>query len=82
MRPIPKITHCHVCVSPRFAIRGHSAFAYVRQGSASFKRTVSEVGHCPCSNKHMDAFSIVNSNVCGRFHDCSYKRFVVFCDLL
>jgi hypothetical protein len=27
-----------VCVSPRFAIRGHSALWYARQGSSSFKK--------------------------------------------
>jgi hypothetical protein len=55
---------------------------YARQGSASFKRSVSEVGRCPCSDKRMDAVSIVNGNACGCFHECWHERFVVFCDLL
>jgi hypothetical protein len=46
------------------------------------KRSVSEVGCCPCSNKRMGAVSIVNGNVCGRFHECWHGRFVVLCDLL
>jgi hypothetical protein len=82
MGPNPKGTHCRVSVSPRFAIRGRSAFAYARQGSASFKRSVSEVGCCPCSDKRMGVVSIVNGNVCGRFHECWHERFVVLCDLL
>jgi hypothetical protein len=32
--------------------------------------------------QHMDVVSIVNGNVCGRFHECWHERFVVFCDLL
>jgi hypothetical protein len=31
---------------------------------------------------HMDAVSILNGNVSGRFHECWHERFVVFCDLL
>jgi hypothetical protein len=30
----------------------------------------------------MDVVSIVNCNVCGRFHECWHERFVVFCDFL
>jgi hypothetical protein len=30
----------------------------------------------------MQRLSIVNGNVCGRFHECWHERFVVFCDLL
>jgi hypothetical protein len=30
----------------------------------------------------MGVVSIVNGNVCGRFHECWHERFVVFCDLL
>jgi hypothetical protein len=30
----------------------------------------------------MDTVSIVNCNVCGRFHGCWHERFVVLCDLL
>jgi hypothetical protein len=45
-------------------------FVYERQGSASFKGSVFEVGRCSCSDKRMGAVSIVNGNVCGRFHEC------------
>jgi hypothetical protein len=45
-------------------------YAYARQGYTPFKRRVSEVGRCPCSDIRMDTVSIVNSNVCGRFHEC------------
>jgi hypothetical protein len=31
-------------------------FIYVRQGSASFKRSISMVGCCPCSDKCMGPF--------------------------
>jgi hypothetical protein len=30
----------------------------------------------------MDAVSIVNGNVCGRFHECWHERFIVFSNLL
>jgi hypothetical protein len=83
MAPNPKGTHCRVCVSPRFAIRGRSAFLYM-QGKDPLHSTMSvfEVGHCPCSDKRMGDVSIVNGNVCGRFHGCWHGRFVVFFDLL
>jgi hypothetical protein len=55
---------------------------YARQGYTPFKWRVSEVGHCPCSDKRMDTISIVNDNVCGRFRECWHERFVVFYDLL
>jgi hypothetical protein len=55
---------------------------YARQGSTSFKRSVPEVGRCPRSDKRMGVVSIVNGNVCGRFHECWHERFIVFCDLL
>jgi hypothetical protein len=32
--------------------------------------------------ERMDVVSIVNGNVCGRFHECWHERFVVSCDLL
>jgi hypothetical protein len=32
--------------------------------------------------KCMDVVSIVDGNVCGRFHECWHERFVVSCDLL
>jgi hypothetical protein len=43
-------------------------------------------GECPrldavhAAASRMDAVSIVNGNVCGRFHECWHERFVVFCD--
>jgi hypothetical protein len=42
---------------------------YARQGYTPFIQRVSKVGRCPCSDKRMDAVSIVNDNVCGRFHE-------------
>jgi hypothetical protein len=57
-------------------------FEYAKHGSTSFKRSVSEVGRCPCSDKRMVFVSIVNGNVCGRSHECWHERLVVFCDLL
>jgi hypothetical protein len=44
-------------------------------------------GECPRLDavhaaERMDAVSIVNGNVCGRFHECWHGRFIVFCDLL
>jgi hypothetical protein len=32
--------------------------------------------------QRMGAVSIVNGNVCGRFHECWHERVDVFCDLL
>jgi hypothetical protein len=55
---------------------------YARQGFASFKRSIYEVGRCPCSDKRMGAVSIVNGIACGHFHECWHERFVVFRDLL
>jgi hypothetical protein len=46
------------------------------------KRSIYEVGRCPCSNKRIGAVSIVNGNVCGCFHECWHERFIVFCDLV
>jgi hypothetical protein len=43
---------------------------YARQGCTPFKRRVSGVGRCPCSDKRMDTVFIVNGNVCGRFREC------------
>jgi hypothetical protein len=45
-------------------------------------------GGCPrldavhAAASRMDAVSIVNGNVCGRFHESWHERFDVFCDLL
>jgi hypothetical protein len=47
---------------------------YAREGSASFKRRVYEVGRCPCSDKRMGVVSIVNGNVCGHFHECWHEK--------
>jgi hypothetical protein len=55
---------------------------YARQGCTPLKRRVSEVGHCPCSDKRMGVVSIVNDNVCGRFRECWHERFDAFCDFL
>jgi hypothetical protein len=46
------------------------------------KRSVSEVGHYPCNDKRKGVISIVNGNVCGRFHECWHERYIVLCDLL
>ena len=70
MGPIPKGIHCRVYVSPRFAIREHdSALRTCEGGRPPLKRSVSQIGRCPCSVKRMGAVSIVNGNVCGRFRD-------------
>jgi hypothetical protein len=82
MRPIPKGTHRRVCVSPYFAIRGRSTLYMRGKDLLHSKRSVSEVGRCPCNDKSMGAVSIVNGNVCGRFCECWHERSVVFCDLL
>jgi hypothetical protein len=55
---------------------------YARQACTLFKRRVSEVGRCPCSDERMGTVSIVNGNVCGRFRECWHERFVMFCDFL
>jgi hypothetical protein len=55
---------------------------YARQGYTRFKRRVSEVGRCPCSDKHMGVIYIVNINVCGHFRECWHERFDVFYDPL
>jgi hypothetical protein len=55
---------------------------YARQEYTPFKQSVFEVGCCSCSDKRMGAVSIVNGNVCERFHECWHERFVVFCDFL
>jgi hypothetical protein len=55
---------------------------YARQGCTLFKMRVSEVGHCPCSDKRMGAVSIVNDNVCGFFRECWHERFDMLCDNL
>jgi hypothetical protein len=52
------------------------------------KDTLHLNGGCPrldavhAAAQRMDVVSIVNGNVCGRFHECWHERFVVFCDLL
>jgi hypothetical protein len=82
MGPNPKGTHVVSAsrhVLPYGCIPHHQ---YARKGYSPFKPRVSEVLRCPCSNKHMDSISIVNGNVCGRFHESWHKRFDVFCDLL
>jgi hypothetical protein len=50
---------------------------YARQGSVHSKRIVSEVGRCPCSDKRIGTISIVNGNVCLRFHECQHEKFIV-----
>jgi hypothetical protein len=83
MGPNPKGTHRHVCVSPHFAIRGRSAFctcgARIR---VIQKGAYLRLDAVHAAIKHKGAVSIVNGNVCGRFHECWHGRFVVFCDLL
>jgi hypothetical protein len=52
------------------------------------KDTLHSNGGCPrldavhATAERMDAVSIVDGNVCGRFHECWHEMFVVFCDLL
>jgi hypothetical protein len=52
------------------------------------KDTLHSNGGCPrldavhATTYHMNVVSIVNGDVCGRFHECWHERFVVFCDLL
>jgi hypothetical protein len=55
---------------------------YARQGCTPFKRRVSEVRCCPCSDKRMGVVSIVNGNVCGCVRECWHERFNMFCDIL
>jgi hypothetical protein len=48
------------------------------------KDTLHSNGGCPrldtvhAAASRMGAVSIVNGNVCGRFHECWHERFVVF----
>jgi hypothetical protein len=67
-------TFCYTCAFRMSNMQG--------KDTLHSKRSVSEVGRCPCSGKQMDIISIVNGNVCERFHECWHERFVVFCDLL
>jgi hypothetical protein len=59
-----------------------------RMSNMRGKDTLHSNGGCPrldavhAAAKRMGAVSIVNSNVCGRFHERWDERFVVFCDLL
>jgi hypothetical protein len=53
-------------------------YEYERQGHTPFKRRVSEVGHCLCSNKRMGDVFIVNGNVWGCFRECWHEKFF-FC---
>jgi hypothetical protein len=79
----PKGTHHRVSVSHRilpYVDIPHGEYA--RQGCTPFKRRVSEVGRCPCSDRHMGVVSIVNGNVCGHFRECWHERFDMFFDLL
>jgi hypothetical protein len=69
-------------LSPHVSYVSIPHIEYARQGYTPFKWRVSEVGRCPCSDKRMGDVSIVNSNVCGSFHECWHERFVVFGDLL
>jgi hypothetical protein len=52
------------------------------------KNTLHSNEGCPRLNAvhavalRMDVVSIVNGNVCGRFHECCHERFVLICDLL
>jgi hypothetical protein len=51
------------------------------------KDTLHSNGGCPrldavhAAAERMDVVSIVDGNVCGRFHECWHERFIVFCDL-
>jgi hypothetical protein len=82
MEPIPMGTHV---VSMSHHILPYvyiPHYEYARQGYTPFEWRVSEVGRCPCSDICMDAISIVNGNVCGRFRECWHERFDVFCNFL
>jgi hypothetical protein len=71
MGPIPMGSHCRVCVSPRFAIRGCSAFC-ICEAMIRFipKGAYPRLDAVHATAKRMCAISIVNGNVCGRFHEC------------
>jgi hypothetical protein len=59
-----------------------------RMSSMRGKDTLHSIGGClrldvvHAAASRMDSVPIVNGNVCGRFHQCWYERFVVFCNLL
>jgi hypothetical protein len=55
---------------------------YARQGYTPFKRGCPRLDAVHVAAERMDAVSIVDGNVCGRFLECWHERFVVFCDLL